>query len=32
MSEVDSQIDDGDLATGVFRKINADRFSLVIEE
>ena len=32
MSEVDSQIDDGDLATGMFRKINADRFSLVIEE
>ena len=32
MTQLDSQIDDGDLATGMFRKINADRFSLVIEE
>ena len=32
MTQLDSQLDDGDLATGMFRKINADRFSLVIEE
>ena len=32
MTQLDSLLDDGDLATGVFRKINADRFSLVIEE
>ena len=32
MTLLDEQLDDGDLATGVFRKINADRYTLVIEE
>ncbi len=32
MALLDAQLDDGDLATGYFRKVNADRFTLVIEE
>ena len=32
MTQLDGQLDDGDLATEMFRKINADRFTLVIKE
>ncbi len=32
MQMIDEQIDDGDLATGRFRRINWDRYALVIEE
>ena len=32
MQMIDEQIDDRDLATGRFRRINWDRYALVIEE
>ena len=32
MTIIDNMIDDGDLATGVFRKLAADRFYYIIEE
>jgi len=32
MTEVDSQFDDGDLLTGAFRKIDADRYYYIIKE
>jgi hypothetical protein len=30
MSEIDNLIDDGDLATGYFRKLDSDRYYIIV--
>lgn len=32
MADIDSMLDDGDLTTGVFRKIDADRYYFILKE
>ncbi len=32
MADIDAQIDDGDLSTGIFQKTASDRFSYVLEQ
>jgi len=32
MAEIDAKIDDGDLATGLFRKVSANRFSYTLQQ
>jgi hypothetical protein len=32
MTLIDKRIDDGDLTTGLFRKVNSNRFSYILQE